>query len=601
MSAYVVLFQLDGSPADAALLEPMLRRIAYRGPHGQARWVSGHIAMGHSLYVTCPADIPQPFTLGHVTVVAHIRVDGRDELIPALQKIDAAVTSATPDVELLARAYLAWGDAFLDHIIGDFSFVLWDAAKQVLIGARDQFGLLPLFYAQIGNTLILSTELGALRRHPAVTTRVDEDYVGDYLIVGNPLWLDRTRTALADIKRLAPAHLLKVERGQATVRKYWTLPHDDPMLRYKTEQQYIEHFLDVFRRCVKDRMRSDKIVLALSGGLDSGTIAVMATDLIRTGQVNAELIGFTGIFDRIHPDTEAYFSSLTARRLGIPHHLFRSDDYLMQPPLSRGAEPLQTYQSGLERAYGEAVYALGATSMGGYAGDEVLWRDAFSATLASMSPRKAFDLYRWEWRFLGHRPAFGGLQYANPFRRLTLGERGEFGYAKWLNPDFEKRLRLRERYFALWDWQPEHHHELHPSAYMAITRLDRQMTTEFLDETATPPVLTSPFLDIRVTRFALTLPPLPWFEHKYLLRRTFGAALPAAVITRKKTPLGSLLNSLLYQPNTEWVNEWQPVPELNQYVRRDAIPRLSGDLPGNENLVNARPLLLNEWLRQYRD
>lgn len=601
MSAFVTLLNLDGSPVDAALLKPMLQRIAYRGPDGQASWVNGQIAMGHSLYITCDEDIPQPFTLGHITISAHVRLDARDELIPALRSAGVDTTLNTPDVELLAKAYLAWDDDFLNHVIGDFTFALWDAQKQKLIAARDQFGVLPLFYARVGNALLLSTEIGAIRRHPAISTRLDEQYIGDFLVVGNPLWLDKTHTIFADISRLSPAHFLKVEQGQITVQRYWMLPHDDSMLRYRKEEQYIEHFLDVFRRAVKDRMRAKRIVVTLSGGLDSSAIAAVACELVQNGHVNAELNAFTAVYDRIHPDTEAFFAAVVARRLGLPHHIFAGDGYPLAPPLNLMAEPIQSYQRGLEEAFARKTESLGQVSLGGYAGDEVLWRNALIDILRGMPPNQAAELFMWQWRFLGRRPPLGGLREVLRTRKPGLGDRGEFGYAKWINPEFENRFKLGERYSQLWTWEPENKHLLHPDAYNAIVRLDRQMMSEFLHDTASPQLLTSPFLDIRVTRFVLSLPPLPWYDHKYLLRRTFASVLPQNIITRKKTPLGDLLNSLLYQPGSEWVNQWQPLPELSQYVRRDAIPPLTGDSRSSDNIVNMRPLLLNEWMIHYQD
>jgi hypothetical protein len=110
-----------------------------------------------------------------------------------------------------------------------------------------------------------------------------------------------------------------------------------------------------------------------------------------------------------------------------------------------------------------------------------------------------------------------------------------------------------------------------------------------------------PFLDIRLTRFILTLPPQPWFPGKYLLRRAMQGALPDEILTRKKAPLGDLVKSLLQQPGTEWVDHWQPVPELAQYVRREAVPPLTGDSASKTPSIDLRPLWLNEWLSHYRD
>ena len=120
--------------------------------------------------------------------------------------------------------------------------------------------------------------------------------------------------------------------NQISVRRYWLPPVDEPMLRYQTEDEYVEHFLNIFRKTVRDRMRAKRIVIQLSGGLDSPSIAVMAQRLVQSGEVSAELNAFTGVMDRIHPYSEAYYARLVAQKLQIPHHIMASDDYLLIHP-----------------------------------------------------------------------------------------------------------------------------------------------------------------------------------------------------------------------------------------------------------------------------
>ena len=101
------------------LLRHMLQRMKYRGPDAQNIWIEGNVGLGHALYRTCEQDIEQPYTLEHVTVAAHVRVDARDELIPRLRSAGFEAALDAPDVELLAKAYLAWGEACLNYLLGD--------------------------------------------------------------------------------------------------------------------------------------------------------------------------------------------------------------------------------------------------------------------------------------------------------------------------------------------------------------------------------------------------------------------------------------------------------------------------------------------------
>ena len=53
------------------------------------------------------------------------------------------------------------------HLLGDFTFAIWDERAQRLFCARDQLGVKPFFYAQLGRAVIFSNSLNCLRRHPS--------------------------------------------------------------------------------------------------------------------------------------------------------------------------------------------------------------------------------------------------------------------------------------------------------------------------------------------------------------------------------------------------------------------------------------------------
>jgi len=75
-------------------------------------------------------------------------VDDRDELIGILQAVGRSCSIASTDAELILHAYAAWGDACVEHLLGDFAFAIWDAKRKRLFCARDQFGVKPFFYAR---------------------------------------------------------------------------------------------------------------------------------------------------------------------------------------------------------------------------------------------------------------------------------------------------------------------------------------------------------------------------------------------------------------------------------------------------------------------
>ena len=108
------------------------------------------------------------------------------------------------DVELILRAYHAWGENCVEHLLGDFAFGIWDSARQHLFCARDHMGVKPFYYAHIGQLVVFSNTLDCVRLHPAVSDKLNDLAIADFLIL--EVNQDPATTSFADIQRLAPAH-----------------------------------------------------------------------------------------------------------------------------------------------------------------------------------------------------------------------------------------------------------------------------------------------------------------------------------------------------------------------------------------------------------
>src|SRR5450755_4471772 len=166
MSGIVGIVHFDGAPVDRLLLGQMTGFMAFRGSDAQEIWSEGKVGFGHSLLKTTDESEHerQPFTLdGQVWIVADARVDARRELIPQLQAHGHENLSPdATDVELILRAYQTWGENCVERLLGDFAFAVWDGKQQRLFCARDQMGVKPFFYAQIGQKLIFSSSLDCI-------------------------------------------------------------------------------------------------------------------------------------------------------------------------------------------------------------------------------------------------------------------------------------------------------------------------------------------------------------------------------------------------------------------------------------------------------
>ena len=269
MSGFVGILNLDGAPVDRALLERMTRSLAFRGPDAQEVWCQGPVGLGHALLqITSGTPLEkQPAELdGRLWIVADARIDARAELIAKLKAKSGTAglsLSFPPDAQLILHAYDAWGDACVEHLLGDFSFAIWDARERRLFCARDQFGVKPFFYAHLGSAFILSNTLDCVRQHPAVSSRLNDLAIADFLLFDSNQ--DLATTTFADIQRLPPAHILTCEQGKISVRRYWELSVTTP-IHYSRDAEYVEHFRELLDTAVADRLRTDSVGVMMSGG-----------------------------------------------------------------------------------------------------------------------------------------------------------------------------------------------------------------------------------------------------------------------------------------------------------------------------------------------
>ena len=599
MSGICAIFHLEGQPVDPQQLQQLTTGLTYRGPEGLHCWQQGAIGLGHTLFRTTAEAIQeeQPCTLeGQIYLTADARFDGREALISTLRAQGEPIAGNESDGVLMLHAYRVWGQRFLDHLLGDFAFVLWDGRTQTVLAGRDHFGLRPLYYAHRGSTLVLSNSMGCVQRYPGVSRRLNDQAIGDWLVLGQYTWLDKSITTFADIQQVPPAHLLVADRQGVTVQRYWDLPLDTPELHYRQPQDYLAHFREVMAQAVGDRLRSDRVVISMSGGLDSTTIAATACQLVRDGVKQTQLTAFTAVYDRIHPDQERYYSSLVAQKLQLPHHIFVCDDYPLVPPQIQTPEPNRILEVDMMLDRQRQQAALGRVVLTGRSGDSVLQASPPTTMVqlcAHRSPIQALsEILRLRWRYGVQLPLGSGiLAQANGRRRQPCP------YPNWVNPDFAARLGLHDRWHQLQHWTPTPIHPRHPDIHTALMLPSWAMTQEFQPGMDfAPSAQLDPFLDLRLVEFVLSLPPLPWCFKKYLLRQAMQGQLPNEVLTRKKTPLGRLKQSLFVLPQLAWLDHWDPVPELLTYVQPDAIPSLTDghcEYPG----LHYRPIMLNRWLQ----
>ncbi len=196
--------------------------------------------------------------------------------------------STNTDTEVLLYAYEAWGDECLSKFNGMWAFVIYDKKKNILFGARDRFGVRPLYFYNAADYFVFASEIKALVRLPFIKKEINQELVFDYLVTG---WEESMQEVFfKNIFELEPAFAFSYDLSNAEFKKwpYYELTYIDEWAEFseKSLQEYANLGKDMLFDAVKLRLRSDVPVGAcLSGGLDSSALVSVIDRLLKNNTI----------------------------------------------------------------------------------------------------------------------------------------------------------------------------------------------------------------------------------------------------------------------------------------------------------------------------
>ena len=616
MSGIVGIINLDGAPVDNDLLRRMTGFMSFRGPDAQEIWSDGNIGFGHSmLRTTGEAETEeQPLTLeGKVWLTADARIDARAELIAELEaKLRRRVRMGRSgngsgrerlpnDAELILLAYEAWGEDCVTHLIGDFVFAIWDACRRRLFCARDHFGVKLFYYALVGKTFVFSNTLECIRLHTAVSENLNEIAIGDYLLFG--LNQDLTSTVFADIQRLPQASYFSLANGQQTIRSFWH-PSTDGCVRLAKPEDYVEQFNQLFSRAISDRLRTDRVSISMSGGLDSTSVAAVANELLRSEVTHPAVQACVVVYDRLIPDEERKYSTLAAAALQIPIVHVAADDFgLFEERIPDELEQPEPFlMNPMSAQFNESLETMTTFSrvaLSGWDGDALMSEPVSNHFRRLARELRIPTLLNDMFWFVGARRQLPPIGFRTRLKRLLGAYPPKSFCPEWIEESFKKRLGLQERW-ETFTAEPTVLHPTRPYAFRVLSSTNWAPLFEGYDAGTNgfPLEMRHPIIDLRLVEFLLAIPAVPWCENKEILRRAMTGKLPAEITARPKTPLaGDPIRSLTQGTSLGFVHDFKAVPKLHEFVDLKRRPRVAGQENSDILWANLRPFALNHWLR----
>ena len=256
------------------VIEKMMEAIKHRGPDSGGKHVDSGIALGfRRLSIIDLSTGSQPLYNEDRSLVLTFNGEIynyrelRDELIAA-----GHCFSTNTDSEVLLHGYEEWGKDMLPKLRGMFAFVIWNSNNQELFGARDFFGIKPLYYTKMGESFIFGSEIKSFLLHPDFKKELNETALENYLTFQ---YSPCEETFFKGVYKLLPAHWFSYRDGEFKTERYWSInfeADEKPDL-----DEWVERISETFKNSVEAHKIADvEVGSFLSSGVDSSYVAAVA-------------------------------------------------------------------------------------------------------------------------------------------------------------------------------------------------------------------------------------------------------------------------------------------------------------------------------------
>jgi asparagine synthase (glutamine-hydrolysing) len=621
MSGFALIYHRDGAPVNREAFSHMMRRLAHRGPDGQAVHCQQSVAMGHCQFWTTPEAVGERQPLrsadGRLALLFDGRLDNRDELLSSLRWHDPGGRQ-TSDAAIVLQAYVKWDEQFVTRLLGPFALAIYDEARQQVVCARDPLGDCTLFYYVDNDLLLIASEEQALLTHPAVSDTLDETALAYYFAVRAP---SDGRTFFQDIREMLPSQVMMIGAHGTKTRRYWDV---DPERRlvYRDDVEYAEQFRLLLDQSVQRCLRAvGPSAVMMSGGLDSTSVASLAARHLAAASPPERLTVISWVFDqfpmcdeRIYMDRLIEQHNLKAIRIsGDGDWPFR-DAFLFES--HNPGRPYNNPYHRLKRHLYQATYDNQT---------RVLLTGAFGDDLYTGAEDWLSDLLH-DQRFLEvgnelmlgvRRFGFRKLMARRSLRRtgrqlleqlpamqclLTLRDKHKLNQIDWLTP------YARQKLSGLENWPPSADKGRRPDQHRAVLGMYSASGASSENSYASKMgvELRDPYRDRQLVEFMLSIPAYQlyrWQRHKHILRNAMMNLLPENILSRvgptSLLPLyryglaqaeWQMVQQILNRPEAVWRRFVQP-----SWLEKTVWERLDKGLGGREALLVWRALNFEIW------
>lgn len=254
-------------------LHSMMECIKHRGPNSSGVLIDQETAIGfRRLSIIDVENGMQPIFNEDKTkaVVFNGEIYNYKQLRQELLKCGHVFVTST-DTEVLIHGFEEWGiDSLLKRIRGMYAFIIYDFLTKEIIGARDPFGIKPLYYYKNDDTFMFASEIKAFLKNPNFKKEMNEEALKPYLTFQ---YSATDKTFFKNVFRIPGGHYFKYSHGILDVVKYWDIDFNEKKMSYHEAVDKIDKGMhdSVLRHGVSDV----PVGSLLSSGIDSSYVTAL--------------------------------------------------------------------------------------------------------------------------------------------------------------------------------------------------------------------------------------------------------------------------------------------------------------------------------------
>lgn len=609
MCGFLGLWQKNAgaSPLDMQALTSVF---PHRGPDDEGHFASGPVSLGfRRLKIIDLTTGGQPMfnENGTMCIVLNGEIYNYLELREELKSKGHRFKSES-DTEVVLHLFEEEGEECVHKLRGMFAFCIYDSERNILFGARDRFGIKPLYYLETPDVFAVASEAKALLQMPGYTREVNEGAIPHYLSFQ---YVPEPETMFRGIYKIPPGHVFTYEGSRLNLKRYWRVQFNPGNSSF---EEYMEGTRQIMREAVKLHTQSDVPLGAfLSGGIDSSIIVALLREL---GPISTFSVGYED------PEySELSDAAETARHLETNHeeYLVNPDEFWEHLPSlvwhfdEPVADPAAISLYFVARMAREKI----TVTLSGEGADEVfggygIYHEPLSLSPLTWLPRPALSAIG---KGAGVLP--GSVPGKNYLRRASTPLRERFiGNARIFGEDEKKSFLTQADFPPATAVTDPLYDEAEANKYDDVTTMQfidmhTWMTGDIMVKAdkmtmANSLELRVPFLDHKVFEFAATIPTKYKIKKgltKYVLRQAFTDLLPASAINRPKRGFPVPTRIWLRGPLSRRVEELLQNPVLDRYFSRPAISGMIADHRDGK-ADNSRKLwiliIFTVWLNQFK-